>query len=162
MIYKISLIIASMCLFGWADRLSGGGVGWKPNALPGRPLWYATLVIVLFACAVSAWWAPAAFFIWRTPSWRILGSVGGMTPTTGYEGVLLALRHSLIFIAVPLNYFSPNPQPVLLTALLALWVVTSTHMALYMGSLKKPSDINWLVEICRGVGLGFCFGLVII
>lgn len=160
-ILVLMTLVGLTILVSWADRFSGGGAGWDPK-WPGKPLWYATLAMFPYAYLSGNWWMPLSFFIWRTPAWRILGSVGGMTPTNLKDTLLLAIRHSLIFIALPLYFFSGHTisQTLLLLCLLSIWVGGSAFLAAIMGSDENPSSVNGLVELARGWILGFIFGII--
>lgn len=92
--------MSAIPLYAPADRFAGGGWPWLDARLPGRGAFWAGLALALAGWltlgpfgALSA----LAWFIWRTPAWRVFG--GSMAPRGGREVAGTMARHA---IAVPL------------------------------------------------------------
>lgn len=159
------LIIVFAILYGWSDRFSGGGFGWEKlkwdggGFLRGRPLYYATLVLLIafgvlghFMGNLYLTLLPLPWIIWRSPGWKILG--GRIDPRGAKEIFGTFCRHLLIvpFYGMAVVNGWLNIEVVYAAT---IWAAIATLLACYNASqYDKGRDANALVETLRGAIFG--------
>lgn len=155
-------------LYALADRFAGGGWPALDARLPGRAAFWAAL-----ACAGIGFLllgrfgalCALAWFIWRTPGWKVFG--GSMAPRGAGEIVGLALRHLIATPCIVLAAYWSGGDLLFAAAAGVAFACVATALGVYLGSEVAQAgregvplgNQNTVVELARGAAFGAAIGL---
>lgn len=148
------LMLASAAVFAMADRFSGSGV-LAQLQLPGRPIYYAAPIVLLFGLWAGFLLSALMWVLWRLPSWDFkVGKVAALPharidPRTRLELTETYIRH--LPLGAPALFGHPWTVLAPLAAVgLAYWLARQAD---------KGRDVNWVVETARGAAFGLLLAL---
>lgn len=141
-------------IFAILDRWCGGGVGWRHTFI-GRPIYYvAALIPAAFLLDWRLGVILTGWVLWREPKWKLFG--GSLAPTGRKEILGTFYRHLLILPVGLAALKSPTVIQILIAALLILWALIATQMAVInRENADDGIDINNIVELARGAAFGW-------
>jgi hypothetical protein len=158
-------------LYALADRFTGGGWPKLDAALPGRSVFWASLVL-----AGAGWLVGGAFgalcalawFIYRTPAWGMFG--GSIDARTSGQAIGMFVRHLLWapLLAV-CAYWGGHPWPIVVggavvyavaASLVAVWFGAQTSKHIARG--EPGGDENTVAELARGALAGLTVAALVI
>ncbi len=152
-------LILFVLLFLFADRFSGGGLGWSHlshdggGPLRGRGIGYAAVLAMAVLTLTVGWkiglLSALTFGIWRSPAWKIAGK-GGFTPRTTVDSIVYFVRNMLAGGAVVSAYWLGRDWRVALVAVVAFAVLSVLLGRYNAHQTDKGRDVNGLVEMVRG------------
>lgn len=157
-------------LFSLADRFAGGGAPNIDARLPGRALFWGTLVCALAGLLIVGWPAMVLALIWGAHRSLAPDMWGGSADAkTNREVIGVALRFSLLIPAVVvLAHFASLDLP-RAALCVAAFVIVATGLAVWYGYEVSKAVIagepigsqNVVVELARGAAYGLmCVGVL--
>lgn len=157
-------------LFSLADRFAGGGAPNIDAKLPGRALFWGTLICAGAGFFIAGWPALVLALIWGAHRSLAPDMWGGSADAkTNREAVGVALRYALLIPAViALAHFASLDLP-RAALCVAAFAAVATGLAIWYGHevLKAVAagepigDQNVAVELIRGAAYGLmCMGVL--
>lgn len=164
----MGILLATIALFIFADRFSGGGFFWDKlghdggGPLRGRPVAYAFVLAALILFLLTKQWEAATlavgFAVWRWPGWKI-NDKGGIDPKTSEDALWLFVRHLLaVVIVIPAHFALGWELNIGLFLVPVLFAAVATALGVLQGAGKIN---NGATEMLRGAAFGAMVGYLL-